>query len=110
MGTILRVQRGGIQTIRFTAREVRDDSKDGRRIRINGATCSIMNPDATTQLAVTNLTYEKRGAYLLYWDTTNLALGDYEARVTFGNAFSTVSGGTEKRVPRRIILRLVETL
>lgn len=110
MPTVIRVQRGGVQTVRFTARQVRDDALNGRRVRINGATAQILNPDGTTQSNAASLTYEKKGAYLLYWDTTSLAVGDYEAILTFGLGFNAATSTSEKKLPRRYILRLVETL
>lgn len=107
---VIRVQKGGVQAVRFEFREVRADSLDGQRIQPNGCSVTVLNPDGTTQLSNATAAWERAGTFVLYWDTSSLALGDYRCRVRFGQAFSTAQGGATNVGERAIILRLVATL
>lgn len=108
--SILRIQKGGVVPVRFPFREVRADDLNGQRIRVNGCVVTILNPDGTTQLSNATAQWEREGTFILYWDTSALAVGDYKARIRFGQAFSTAQGGVTKIGERDTLLRLVVSL
>lgn len=110
MANPLRVQKGGVQALYFDFREVRRDSLDGQRIDPHGVTVTILNPDGTTQTNAASADYVETGVFLYYWDTAGLASGEYLAKVRFGQAFSSASGGATKVGEVSVPLRLVASL
>lgn len=107
MSRIIRVGKGGVVAIPIVAREVSNDADNGRRRHPNGATMQLVNADGTNLGTPLTGFFRRRGEFIFYWDTSNLALGDYKARVRFGYAFSSLAGGVTKTGEKPVILRLV---
>lgn len=110
MASVVRVQKGGDVPLYLVCREIRDDSSDGQLFTPNGATITIQHPDATSQTVATGMNWISAGKFLYHWNTASLPAGDYLAKVRFGQAYSSGSGGSTIFAERDYILRLVGVL
>ncbi len=109
MATMIRAQAGRVIPIRFTVRKVATDATSGQRQRVNGCSIVIIKPDGTTLASPPTAVYERKGAFIAYWNTSGLPVGDYEVQARFGVGFNTATGVAQNRVSRSIFIRLVTT-
>lgn len=107
MSRIIRVQKGGLVAVPIVTREVSNDADNGRRRHPNGATMQLLDAAGAASGSLMSGAFRRRGEFIFYWETSNLALGDYRARIRFGYAFSSLAGGVTKTGERDVILRLV---
>lgn len=110
MVLVIRVQKGGFAPVLVPFRKVAEDDTDGQLTSPNGATITILNPDGTTLVAETGMNWVEVGTFLYHWNTGLIAVGDYLAKIRFGQAFSSASNGATIIGERDVILRVVGVL
>ncbi len=103
----MRVTKGGVRSLNLVTREVSNDADNGRRRHPNGATLQLLDNAGAASGTLMSGAFRRRGEFVFYWDTSALALGDYRARLRYGYAFSSLTGGVTKTGEEDIILRLV---